>query len=101
LLEGDVAAQFLADVLSHDKVKALLSSEHFSVDGTLLGAWASLRAFGRRTARANLPVPDAMANGTSMATAEQRQHRSTTEPEARLARKRPGKEARLCFMGTR
>ena len=45
LLEGDIAAQFLAAVLSQEKVKALLSSEHFSVDGTLLEAWASLKSF--------------------------------------------------------
>jgi transposase len=45
LLEGEMAAQFLAAVLSQDKVKGLLSSEHFSVDGTLLEAWASLKSF--------------------------------------------------------
>ena len=45
LLEGDIAAQFLAAVLAQDKVKGLLSSEHFSVDGTLLEAWASLKSF--------------------------------------------------------
>ena len=45
LLEGDIAAQFLAAVLAQDKVKALLSNEHFSVDGTLLEAWASLKSF--------------------------------------------------------
>jgi transposase len=45
LLEGDIAAQFLAAVLSQDKVKVLLSSDHFSVDGTLLEAWASLKSF--------------------------------------------------------
>src|SRR5205085_12516760 len=63
LLEGDVAAQFLAAVLAQDKVKALLSSEHFSVDGTLLEAWASLKAFGQRTARVILPARVATASG--------------------------------------
>jgi len=45
LLDGEVAANFLAAVLSHGKVKGLLSSEHFSVDGTLLEAWASPKSF--------------------------------------------------------
>ena len=45
LLEGDIASRFLAAVLAHDKVKGLLSSEHFSVDGTLLEAWASAKSF--------------------------------------------------------
>ena len=74
LLEGEVAVQFLAAVLSQDKVKRLLSSEHFTVDGTLLEAWASPKSFGRRacprattrgTARANLPAPDAMVSRIS------------------------------------
>ncbi len=62
LLEGEVAAQFLAAVLSQDKVKALLSSEHFTVDGTLLEAWASLKSFRRRTGRASLPARAATAS---------------------------------------
>jgi transposase len=63
LLAGEVAVQFLAAVLSQDKVKPLLSSEHFTVDGTLLEAWASPKSIGRRTVRANLPVPAAMVTG--------------------------------------
>src|SRR3984893_12655331 len=63
LLTGEVAVQFLGAVLSQDKVKPLLSSEHFTVDGTLLEAWASPKSIGRRTVRANLPVPAAMVTG--------------------------------------
>ena len=57
LLEGDMAAQFLAAVLSQDKVKGLLSSEHFSVDGTLLEAWASLKSFRPKNGSGEPPAP--------------------------------------------
>src|SRR5271170_7305962 len=57
LLEGDMAAQFLAAVLSQDKVKGLLSSEHFSVDGTLLEAWASLKSFRPKDGSGEPPGP--------------------------------------------
>src|SRR5271163_878199 len=57
LLEGDMAAQFLAAVLSQDKVKGLLSSEHFSVDGTLLEAWASLKSFRPKDGSGEPPAP--------------------------------------------
>jgi hypothetical protein len=57
LLEGDIAAQFLAAVLSQEKVKALLSSEHFSVDGTLLEAWASLKSFRPKDGSGEPPGP--------------------------------------------
>ena len=102
LLEGEVAVQFLAAVLSQDKVKRLLSSEHFTVDGTLLEAWASPKSFrpkGRATGR---EPPGAGRNGEQDFHGERRTndtHVSTTDPEARLYRKGPGKEARLCFMG--
>ena len=65
LLEGDVAVQFLAAVLSQDKVKRLLSSEHFTVDGTLLEAWASRKSFRPKTGRANLSVQGAMVSRIS------------------------------------
>jgi transposase len=99
LLEGDVAVQFLAAVLSQDKVKRLMTSEHFTVDGTLLEAWAP-RVFDRRTGRANLPVRGAMVSRISTVNGRTNDtHVSTTDPDARLYRKGPGKEARLCFMG--
>jgi transposase len=114
LLEGDMATQFLAAVLSQDKVKGLLSSEHFSVDGTLLEAWASLKSFRPKSFRPkSLPSgndpgdgsgdpPDPGRNGARDFHGERRRndtHASTTDPDARLFRKGAGKEARLCFMG--
>ena len=100
LLEGDIAAQFLAAVLAQDKVKALLSSEHFSVDGTLLEAWASLKSFRPKDGSGDPPGPG--RNGERDFHGEPRRndtHVSTTDPETRLFRKGLGKEARLCFMG--
>ena len=100
LLEGDVAAQFLAAVLAQDEVKALLSSEHFSVDGTLLEAWASLKSFRPKDGPGEPRGPG--RNGERDFHGEQRRndtHASSTDPDARLFRKGSGKEARLCFMG--
>jgi len=100
LLEGDMAAQFLAAVLSQDKVKHLSSSEHFSVDGTLLEAWASPKSFRPKDGSGEPPDPG--RNGERDFHGERRRndtHASTTDPDARLFRKAPGKEARLCFMG--
>ena len=99
LLEGDMAAQFLAAVLSQDKVKALLSSEHFSVDGTLLEAWASLKSFRPKDGSGEPPGPG--RNGERDFHAERRRndtHASITDPDARLFRKGLGKEARLCLV---
>ena len=101
LLEGDVAAQFLAAVLSQDKVKALLSSEHFSVDGTLAGSLGEpekLSAEGR-LGRASRPGTQLARRDFHGEPRRNDTHVSTTDPEARLFRKGPGKEARLCFMG--
>jgi transposase len=100
LLAGDVAVKFLAAVLAQPKVKALLSSEHFSVDGTLLEAWASTKSF--RPKDGSGPPPDAGRNGEQDFHGQQRSndtHGSTTDPDARLFRKGHGKEAKLCFMG--
>jgi transposase len=100
LLEGDMATQFLAAVLSQDKVKHLLSSEHFSVDGTLLEAWASPKSFRPKDGSGEPPDPG--RNGERDFHGERRRndtHASTTDPDARLFRKGPGKEARLCLMG--
>jgi transposase len=100
LLEGDTAAQFLAAVLAQDKVKVLLSSEHFSVDGTLLEAWASLKSFRPKDGSGEPSDPG--RNGERDFHGERWRndtHISTTDPEARLFRKGLGKEARLCFMG--
>ena len=100
LLDGEVASQFLAAVLSQDRVKRLLSNDHFSVDGTLLEAWASLKSFRPKDGSGDPPSPG--RNGERDFHGQPRRndtHGSTTDPEARLFRKGLGKEARLCFMG--
>ena len=101
LLDGDVAAKFLQAVLAQPKVKALLSSEHFSVDGTLIEAWASMKSFRPRTGGDGPPASGGR-NGEVDFHGQKRTndtHASTTDPEARLYKKGKGKEAKLCFMG--
>ena len=100
LLEGEIAAKFLRAVLAQPKVEALLSDEHFSVDGTLIQAWASMKSFRPKDGSGEPPAPG--RNGERDFHGEQRTndtHASTTDPEARLFRKGKGKEAKLCFMG--
>ena len=101
LLDGDVAAGFLATLLERPRVRRLLSSEHFSVDGTLIQAWASMKSF-RPHDDAGGPPDDAGRNGSRDFHGERRRndtHASTTDAAARLFRKGPGKEAKLSFMG--
>jgi transposase len=100
LLEGDIAAKFLAAVLSQPRVKKLLSSEHFSVDGTLIEAWASMKSF-RAKAGSDEPPAGGGRNSEANFHGKKRSnatHASTTDPDARLYRKGPGKEAKLCFI---
>ena len=100
LLAGEVATKFLAAVLARPKVKALLSGEHFSVDGTLLEAWASTKSFRPKDGSGPPPAPG--RNGEQDFHGQKRgndTHASTTDPDARLYKKGPGKEARLCFLG--
>jgi transposase len=100
LLEGEIAAKFLRAVLGQPRVRALLSDEHFSVDGTLIQAWASMKSFRPKDGSGGPPAPG--RNGERDFHGEQRTndtHASTTDPEARLSRKGNGKEAKLCFMG--
>jgi transposase len=100
LLGGEVAARFLATVLAQPRVRSLLSTEHFSVDGTLLEAWASTKSF--RPKDGSGPPPDAGRNGEQDFRGQKRSndtHASKTDPDAKLFRKGPGKEAKLCFMG--
>jgi transposase len=101
LLEGDIAAKFLAAVLAQPQVKKLLSTDHFSVDGTLIEAWASLKSF-RPKDEADDPPSGGGRNAAADFHGKRRSnetHASTTDPDARLYRKGPGKEARLCFIG--
>src|SRR6478752_6491308 len=100
LLAGDIAAKFLAAVLGQPRVKALLSDEHFSVDGTLIEAWASMKSFRPKDGSGSPPGPG--RNGERNFRKEKRSnesHGSTTDPDARLYRKADGRESRLCFMG--
>jgi transposase len=100
LLDGKIAAKFLAAVLAQPKVKRLLSSEHFSVDGTLIEAWASIKSFRRKDGKDDDGGPG--RNGERNFHGEKRSnetHESTTDPEARLYRKGHGQPAKLCYMG--
>ena len=100
LLAGDVAARFLAEVLADAKVKRLLSSEHFSVDGTLIEAWASRKSFRPKDGSGEPPAPGRNSERDFHGeTRSNDTHVSTTDPETRLARKSAGREAKLCFMG--
>jgi transposase len=100
LLEGAIAAKFLGAVLAQPKVKALLSDEHFSVDGTLIQAWASLKSFRPKDGSGEPPTPGRNAERDFHGEKRTNEtHASTTDPEARLYRKGKGKEAKLAFMG--
>src|ERR1700694_5029514 len=101
LLEGDIAEAFFRAVLQQAGERNLLSDEHFTVDGTLLEAWASLKRFQRKDAK-NVPPPDDPGNATVDFHGEKRcneTHESKTDPEAKLARKGKGKEAKLSYNG--
>lgn len=100
LLEAEVAREFLAALLALPRVKKLLSSEHFSVDGTLIDAWASMKSFRPKDGSGEPPAPG--RNGERNFHREKRSnetHASTTDPDARLYRKADGRESQLCFMG--
>ena len=117
LLEGDVAARFLATLMARPRVKRLLSSDHFSVDGTLIEGWSSMKSLRPRLEAGPQqdgsdeepppsPPPAAPPSGGRNAEADFRgerrsnaTHASTTDPEARLYRKGAGMEARLAFLG--
>ena len=101
LLEHDVAGQFFAAVVGQARGLGLMSSDHFSVDGTLIEAWASMKSFRPKDEKPeDRDPPDDPGNPTVNFHGEKRSnetHASTTDPEAKLARKGNGKEAKLCF----
>lgn len=100
LLEGDVAREFLSEVVQQAQSRGLTSDEHFTVDGTLIEAWASLKSFQRKDG--NEQPPDDPGNPTVDFHGEKRSnqtHQSTTDPDALLARKGNGKEAKLSYNG--
>lgn len=102
LLEGEIAAKFLGAILTQPQVKRLLSSQHFSVDGTLIEAWASLKSLKPRDGGDGNEPPTGGRNADVDFRGEKRSnqtHVSTSDPDAMLYRKGPGMEARLCFIG--
>ena len=101
LLSGEIAAKFLRAILAQPKVKRLISSDHFSVDGTLIEAWASIKSF-RRKDGSDDDRPGPGRNAERDFHKEKRSnetHQSTTDPEARLYKKGDGQPARLCYIG--
>ena len=104
LLAGEVAGRFLAAVLAQPRVSRLLSSDHFSVDGTMIEAWASMKSF--RPKDGSEPPSGGAGSGGRNQEADFRgekrsnaTHASTTDPDAKLYRKGSGQEAKLCFLG--
>jgi transposase len=101
LLDGDIAEAFFQAVLQQARERGLLSDEHFTVDGTLLEAWASVKSYQRKDGK-NVVPPDDPGNATVDFHGETRSndtHESKTDPEAKMARKGKGKEAKLSYNG--
>ncbi len=95
LQDGEVFAKFMAKLLNHPQVRSLLSDEHFSVDGTLIEAWASQKSFRPKDGSGD---DDGGANFHGQRRKNDT-HGSTTDPDCRLYRKAAGREAKLCYMG--
>jgi transposase len=93
LQQGDIFQKFMTTLLNHPQVKPLLSDEHFSVDGTLIAAWASQKSFRPKDGSDN--------DGTDFHGRKRRNdtHASSTDPDSRLYRKASGQEAKLAFIG--
>jgi transposase len=101
LLAGEVAQGFFQQVVAQARAQGLLSADHFTVDGTLIEAWAGHKSF-KRKADDPKPPPDDPGNPTVNFHGEQRRndtHQSTTDPQARLYKKARGQEAKLCYLG--
>lgn len=95
LQNGEVFTKFMSKLLNHPQVKPLLSDEHFSVDGTLIEAWASQKSFRPRDGSGD---DDDGANFHGQKRKNDT-HASTSDPDSRLYRKAAGREAKLCYMG--
>jgi transposase len=101
LLKADIAKEFLARVVAQAQAQGLTSDEHFTVDGTLLEAWAGAKSFREKQGKP-APPPDDPGNPTVNFRGEERSnetHASQTDPEARLAKKGEGKESKLSYTG--
>jgi transposase len=99
LIGTDIAGQFLQKILAQAKEAQLLSKDHFSVDGTLIEAWASIKSFHPRDGGPGNGIgrnDTVDFHGKSL---KNETHASTTDPESRLYRKGKGKESKLCYMG--
>jgi len=94
LQDGDLLQKFMTVLLNHPKVKPLLSDDHFSVDGTLVEAWASHKSFRPKDDRSD-------GDGENFHGKKRKNdtHQSTTDPDARLYKKAAGREAKLCYLG--
>jgi transposase len=102
LMEGEVAQEFLAALVTLPEVRRLMAAEHFSVDGTLIEAWASMKSFVRKDDDGAPPPAGGGRNREANFRGEKRSnetHASTTDPDARLYRKGDGRESRLAYMG--
>jgi transposase len=100
LLNDDIAQAFLDALLALPEVKRLLSAEHFSVDGTMLKAWASMKSFRPKDGSGEPPAPG--RNGEADFRKSKRSnktHASTTDPDARLYKKANGQESKLAYLG--
>ena len=101
LLDAELARSFFNRVVTQARAHGLLSAEHFTVDGTLIEAWAGQKSFQRKQGKSPLP-PDDPGNPSVNFRGERRgnaTHQSTTDPQARLYKKAAGQEAKLCYLG--
>jgi transposase len=100
LLTHEIAQRFLSSLLALPEVKGLLSAEHFSVDGTLLKAWASMKSFRPKDGSGEPPQPGRNGEADFRRTKRSNEtHASTTDQDARLFRKGDGQESRLSYLG--
>jgi transposase len=102
LLAGEVAQGFFQQVVAQAREQGLLSAEHFTVDGTLIEAWAGHKSFTRKERQGSQPPPDDPGNPRVDYHGERRSnatHQSTTDPQARLYKKARGQAAKLCYLG--
>jgi transposase len=101
LLDAELAQRFFNQVVTQARAQGLISAEHFTVDGTLIEAWAGQKSF-QRTQGKPTPPPDDPGNPSVNFRGERRcnaTHQSTTDPQARLYKKAAGREAKLCYLG--
>jgi transposase len=101
LLEGDIARRFLEQIVVQAREQGLTSDEHFSVDGTLIEAWASQKSFKRKDGSDDGPKGGSRNSEVDFRGKKRRNdtHQSTTDPQARLYRKARGHEAKLAYLG--